>query len=199
MKNSLKQKTAALRRKHILDAAGRAFAEHGYQRATIRDVASAAGVAEGTIYNSFANKADLLLSLLDPLEERLPGVSGDVSVEPAFSSDGMEAMLERRWGALKPELLDLLRVVLSEGLVDKPVGEALLSRVLGPAIKPLEVMFESSGMPKAPLAARTAVATFLGLAIFRMLDDPVLKAEPESVPAQMAVVVTALSAYEKAS
>ena len=51
------------RRNQILDAAARLFARKGYKGATIREIAHEAGVAEGTIYNYFANKHDLLISL----------------------------------------------------------------------------------------------------------------------------------------
>ena len=51
------------RRNQILDAASRLFARKGYKGATIREIAREAGVAEGTIYNYFASKHDLLISL----------------------------------------------------------------------------------------------------------------------------------------
>ncbi len=51
------------RRKQILDAATKVFAAKGFERATIADVAKAAGIAEGSIYNYFKNKGDLLISI----------------------------------------------------------------------------------------------------------------------------------------
>ncbi len=51
------------RRKQILDAASKVFAAKGFERATIADVAKEAGIAEGSIYNYFKNKADLLISI----------------------------------------------------------------------------------------------------------------------------------------
>ena len=51
------------RRNQILDAAARLFARKGYKGATIREIAREAGVAEGTIYNYFDSKHDLLISL----------------------------------------------------------------------------------------------------------------------------------------
>jgi AcrR family transcriptional regulator len=44
--------------------------EQGLARATTKEIARAAGVAEGTLYNHFENKSDLFLSVL---HERLPG------------------------------------------------------------------------------------------------------------------------------
>ncbi|MEW5719136.1 MAG: TetR family transcriptional regulator [Chloroflexota bacterium] len=51
------------RKKQILDAATKIFAAKGFDRATIADVAREAGVAEGSIYNYFKNKDDLLVSI----------------------------------------------------------------------------------------------------------------------------------------
>jgi AcrR family transcriptional regulator len=57
------------RREQIVGAAMRVFAEKGFRRATTREVARAAGVSEGTIYNYFEDKDALLLAILDRLNE----------------------------------------------------------------------------------------------------------------------------------
>jgi len=63
------------RRRQILDAALRMFASKGYAGATVRDIARAARVAEGTIYNYFKNKEDVLVhiprQLAQPVFEQL--------------------------------------------------------------------------------------------------------------------------------
>lgn len=51
-----------VKRRAILDAAVREFAEHGFPASRIRDIAAEAGVAEGTIYLYFEGKDDLLLT-----------------------------------------------------------------------------------------------------------------------------------------
>ena len=45
------------------------FADKGYHRATIRDIAKVAGIADGTIYTYFANKAALVLGLMARLNQ----------------------------------------------------------------------------------------------------------------------------------
>ncbi len=47
----------------ILDAAVTLFAEKGYNKTTILEIANLAGVGEGTIYEYFENKRDLLLAV----------------------------------------------------------------------------------------------------------------------------------------
>src|SRR5262249_49537011 len=80
----LQAQLVAARRTQILDAATRVFASKGFNRATIRDVAQTAGVADGTIYNYFASKTDLLFGLLDRLNdtERRPASLAQAAEAP---------------------------------------------------------------------------------------------------------------------
>lgn len=55
------------KRQLILDAAATIFAEMGYQKARIQDIAKLAGVADGTIYQYFRNKQEILFTL--PIEK----------------------------------------------------------------------------------------------------------------------------------
>ncbi|MGW3635347.1 TetR family transcriptional regulator [Streptomyces sp. NPDC005122] len=51
-----------LHRRAILDAAARAFAERGYNRATLRDIARRAGVTHGLVLRHFGSKEKLFLA-----------------------------------------------------------------------------------------------------------------------------------------
>jgi AcrR family transcriptional regulator len=168
MDPTLKIKTAALRRAHILEAARQVFADAGYQRATIRDIATAAGVSDGTIYNSFANKADLLVGLLAQLE-------AGFTPPPADAASG--DLAAARWQALTPEVFDLLRIALAEALADRSFGDTMRTSILDRATLPLEDQLAAAGHPDPALAARCAAANVLGLAVMRLLGDPLLAAE----------------------
>lgn len=52
-------------RQRLLDAAAEVFARLGFHRATLDDVADAAGYTKGAVYSNFAGKDALLLALLD--------------------------------------------------------------------------------------------------------------------------------------
>jgi AcrR family transcriptional regulator len=56
-----KEQTRAL----LVDAALRVFAEHGYEEATVEDIAAAAGYSKGAYYFHFASKEDIFLELLE--------------------------------------------------------------------------------------------------------------------------------------
>ena len=60
----LRARQKALRHERILDAALRLFREAGYDAVRTEDIAAAADVSVGTLYNYFENKGDLLLALV---------------------------------------------------------------------------------------------------------------------------------------
>jgi AcrR family transcriptional regulator len=110
---SLLEKTNALRRQHILDAAADVFSEHGFNRASIRDIASVAGVADGTIYNVFENKEALLLALVDALAVMPTEFSASHDLLRTDPSSFLNHLLEERWKAYTPRTMSILRVVIS--------------------------------------------------------------------------------------
>lgn len=56
----LREKTAAQTRAQILEEAEQLFADRGYGRVTVTDIASAAGVASKTVFASVGSKADIM-------------------------------------------------------------------------------------------------------------------------------------------
>ncbi len=52
-------------RRRLLDAAVTEFAEQGYEAANINRISQAAGFAKGTVYNHFASKQELMLTLIE--------------------------------------------------------------------------------------------------------------------------------------
>jgi AcrR family transcriptional regulator len=65
---SLRERRAQLTRDEILGAARRLFAERGYARTSVRDVAKAAGVSAQTVYDSVGSKQALVSSLNDLID-----------------------------------------------------------------------------------------------------------------------------------
>lgn len=55
-----KQQTRA----KVLDAARRLFSEQGYEGATIRDIAAAAGMSTGAVFANFTDKSDLFREIM---------------------------------------------------------------------------------------------------------------------------------------
>src|SRR5262245_48485101 len=74
-------------RRRIIEAADALIREHGLAGATTREIARAAGCAEGSIYVHFQDKIDLVIAVIverEPFFEELlelPGKSGEDTVE----------------------------------------------------------------------------------------------------------------------
>lgn len=67
----LRDRKKARTRRHIADTATRLFAERGYERVTVSEIARAAEVAEQTLYNYFPTKEQLVTDREQEIEERL--------------------------------------------------------------------------------------------------------------------------------
>lgn len=66
-----RQERAFTRQERILDAALDVFAEHGYQQATVDEIASTAQTSKGGIYFHFPGKDAIFLALLDRSAKQL--------------------------------------------------------------------------------------------------------------------------------
>src|SRR5215831_20406034 len=86
------------RRKKILGGARRAFAEHGYEGATVARLEEATGLSRGAIFHYFENKNDLFVELAMEMNTRF----GDLLL-----SEGVEGAL-REMAAESPEWLAVL-------------------------------------------------------------------------------------------
>lgn len=60
----LRESQKAETRGRVLDAARKLFMEQGYEAATIRAIAKRAGVAPGSVFTTFASKAELLMEII---------------------------------------------------------------------------------------------------------------------------------------
>jgi AcrR family transcriptional regulator len=78
----LKKRTRPTReqtRARVLQAASEVFAKQGYDRASLDDVAAAAGLTKGAVYSSFASKDELFYALMrERIDERLALVAAAV-------------------------------------------------------------------------------------------------------------------------
>jgi len=88
------------KRKRILDAAVRVFAEHGYHGARVGDIAKDAGVAHGLLYHYFASKDEVLRTIFvenwGELIARFRAV--EAADEPAAAKlEGIAKILLRTW------------------------------------------------------------------------------------------------------
>jgi AcrR family transcriptional regulator len=184
-----RERHAADRLEHILDAAARLFAERGFHRTKTRDIAEAADVAEGTLYNYFENKNDLLFGILARLERQTAEASlGNVveSDDPAEARRSfVEAMIIRREFNARNAVM--LQAILSEILSNDALRRRYMEQVLGPMLDTLEKNMqrrEDLGQVRdvdIPALARLLGSLWIGMLVMQALDEPMITNEWERV------------------
>jgi AcrR family transcriptional regulator len=118
------------RRRQLIDAARRVFAERGFRGATTRQIAAAAGVTEALIFQHFPDKDALYAAILD--EQAGESQAGhdrwlaDLEASRAASDD--EAVIRRLYEGLITEYQrdpDLLRLMVFSALEGHPLSRHL--------------------------------------------------------------------------
>ncbi len=121
------------RRTQILEAAAAVFGEKGYQRATMKEIATRAGVAPGTIYLYFAGKRDLLFAIADRLVRR----AGEEALRQAAQLDDVHqyitTVLHDRLRFARQNL-PLLRALATEVWTDQALLTQFLTQVVAPLV-----------------------------------------------------------------
>ncbi len=82
-------------RERILEAAAQVFAKKGLQKATLDEVAAAAGMTKGAIYWHFKSKSDLFFALLDHRFQQYTGpLMGDAAqaIQRAEQGEAMQGL-----------------------------------------------------------------------------------------------------------
>lgn len=160
------------KRERILEGALKAFARKGFYNTKVSEIASEAGVADGTIYLYFKNKDDLLISLfedrmewvIERLRNELESVEGDV-IEKIRRAVEMHFQL----AADEPELAEFITVELRQSA--KFMKEYKNPRFLDylRILEGLVAEGQREGSIRADIDAR-----LVGRALFGALDEVLL-------------------------
>ena len=134
---SRREKRIARRLDQILDAAARLFAAKGFHRTTTREIAEAADVSEGTLYNYFDSKNDLLIAIIARLaNEQPPEIELTGGVQQG-ARQLLKALLHITKGSVEQHTL-MQQAVLSEILADETLRQRYYQQVLQPTLNALE-------------------------------------------------------------
>jgi AcrR family transcriptional regulator len=175
--DTFQAQVAALRRTQILDAAAQVFAARGFHRTTVRDVAKAAGVADGTIYNYFANKTALLLGILDRLNENERRAIDLAQAQATDLRTFTRRYFQNHLLVFANENQELLRVVLSEVLVNAELRERYIQEIVAPTfvvvMQQLAPFAEQSRLDseRLLLTIQLMSSMVLGVIMARMFDE----------------------------
>jgi AcrR family transcriptional regulator len=127
-----KEQMTEARRAQILMGAAQVFAEKGYHQATTKEIARAAGVSEGTIYNYFKNKRDLLLAMID-----LMGMQSVKSIiannPPEDPREFITSVLNDRY-QIAQQFGKLIVPIIAEMLTDEDLREGAYQQLVMPIV-----------------------------------------------------------------
>lgn len=163
------------RKRQILDAALAVFATKGFAEASMAEVAQAAGVAVGTIYNYYESKCDLLLSLISA-----HAVTGTLTVllqNPPKSDDlaFFSTIIQERLN-VGFDSNDVLLPLFGEIQRDPELRQRYADEVLSPILKLLE-RYLASGIAKgtlrhlnAAVVVRCLAGMVIGLSVLRKIE-----------------------------
>jgi AcrR family transcriptional regulator len=183
----IREQLVEARRNQILDAAAAVFAEKGFHRATTKEIARAAGVSEGTIYNYFASKDDLLIGIMT----RLANLGHlDTELAEALQSDARDfliAIFRQRMGLVQQKD-ETIQAIMPEILIKPALRERFYQQFLQPTVKLLEQYIQMRvelghiRSLNVPLTVRAVQAMFVGLIILRILGDEPIRSGWDDLP-----------------
>ncbi|MDI6891530.1 MAG: TetR/AcrR family transcriptional regulator [Actinomycetota bacterium] len=105
------------KRRTIMEAALRVIANKGFHGATTSKIAKLAGVAEGTIYNYFENKEDLIISLFEETWRKLTERAETRISNLEHPNDKLEAIFDEVMGLFEknPHLIEVFLIEIKPG------------------------------------------------------------------------------------
>jgi TetR/AcrR family fatty acid metabolism transcriptional regulator len=182
------------REERILDAAAAVFAQKGFHKATIHEIAQLADVADGTIYNYCADKSDLLIGIMTRLAE-VEQLTGELAqAMQGEARDFFVAAFRQRIGRIV-QGQEMLQAILPEVLVN----HKLRRRFYQEYVLRLATMFEQYLRAQiergrirpvnVPLAVRMVQSMFVGLIFMRILGDEPLRSGWADVPETLVTLV----------
>ncbi len=184
-----RERNNAARIEQILDAAVRLFAEKGFHRTTTRDIADAADVAEGTLYNYFANKDDLLFGIMERLTRSMTFEAMHTEAqEPADTRQHFITLLQT-YRDFQYQNATILQALLSEILANTELRQRYYQQLLEPSILALEKdLSKHSQMGQIrpvdiPATARVLTSIFIGLFFLDVLGDPMAHSNRNEIEA----------------
>ena len=186
-KDLIATKLETLRREQILEAATKVFAEKGFRAARMQEVAATAGVANGTVYNYFASKDELLLALLEELSEHEWCAEQITELRSGAVEAVFSQQLKQRFQRLL-EQKELWRVVLPELIVNPELRQRGCERLIG-STTDLEAVFEGlsagnqalSTPPTATTMVRAVAGSVLGVFVLALLGDDKTEKEADAI------------------
>ncbi|UKP00435.1 TetR/AcrR family transcriptional regulator [Nostoc sp. UHCC 0870] len=171
-------------RSRILQAALKLFAAQGFDGTTTRDLAQAAGVAEGTLFRHFSNKKAILVEVATAgWVEILTDLLTELSEMGSYKAVA-QVMRRRMWNLQKNA--DLMRVCFMEVQFHPDLRDRIQIEVINKMTDVAEAFFQTA-MDKGiyrQMDANLVAKVFLGMFAIAGFSNNTLM-QPDASPQQM--------------
>lgn len=161
-------------RGRILEAAERLFLERGYHATALQEIADRVGITKPALYYHFGSKAEILSSLLEPMNTRLEQVLNDAAaLAPEDLAAAREALLAG-WLDVFLQFRGTLTALIRELAASIP--SVAFDRVLAVMSRAIEVTAgPDAGDAETVLLAQAISAITDPIALMPHLPDDVLR------------------------
>jgi AcrR family transcriptional regulator len=175
-KDPIQAKLEELRREQILEAAVKVFAEKGFRAAKMQEVANTAGISNGTVYNYFRSKDEVLLALLERLNETEARPAQFEELKNADLQTVFLTQMRHRFDFMMTQR-DVMRGVLPEIISNPEVRSLYFDKVVLPTLKMGEAAFDNV-LPKGKKRkvapehlVRAMAGSLFGLVLLNLMGD----------------------------
>jgi AcrR family transcriptional regulator len=173
-------------RADILTAARAAFAEHGYDRATIRDIAARAAVDPALVMHYFGSKEALFSAALELPIRPSDVVTGGLTAPPGQLGPTIVRAFLEAWepAESRVHLMAMLRSALTNEAAMAMIRDLLVREVFAPVT-------EALGVPDGQYRATLVGSQLVGLSILRYIGriEPLASASVDDLVAAIGPTV----------
>jgi len=185
--NNRRERRIAARKAQILDAAAQVFSRQGYERATTREIADMADVSEGTLYNYFNSKRDLLIGVAKAYADQVAEEIARVDAEDF--GEMLANLMANRFRTGRERRLFMLFLYESRNNEDvhQYYVQNAMHRIIDETEKRIKALIEEGRMRSIDpvVAARMLSATIMGFAALFELGASVDHTSPEKLGEQV--------------
>ncbi|MFJ9180787.1 TetR family transcriptional regulator [Streptomyces sp. NPDC102360] len=176
-------------RERILDVAREEFAERGYDKASVRGIAKAAGVDSALVHHYFGTKEQVFAASIEVA--LAPALKAPAALADGPLDEVGERMTRFFFGVWEAPETRVPLLAILRSAVNNDVAAGVLRRLV--ASRLLASIAQRLDLPKdeAELRVSLAAAQLMGTAMVRyvMRVEPIASADPERIIARIAPVV----------
>lgn len=175
-----RERRSKMMRHQIAEAAAILFAQKGFHNTTTKEIARAADVSEGSIYNYFENKEDILFGVIENIvTEELQ----NMRLIPSLEEDPVEYLFSRfiHQKEKVAKKNPIIQSILAEIIFNAELRQRYVSQFLNPIMDQVSAHLKSRielgqirDFPPQHLT-RILVSLIFGLYFYEMLEDDITK------------------------